>query len=368
MGTYTGRERARTALTSLARTEMDNDVFRQEAVGVLRRAIGFDGWDWTLIDPGAKLPTRDLGESVIPAGAMRRFCRLIPQGWDIGRLPSSEVHVASQRAPRPVTVLSQATGGDLNRDLGWREIFGPLGVLDHMHALLVAGGSCWVQLHIGRFDSSNLFSDSDAEFVAEVAPMLAARLRNGLRAAGPRPGHHAVPEPGTIIVDENLSVVSATEQAWRWVDRLGVRPGDDAEPLPGFIYVVATRVATSQAWPKAPARVRLQAADGCWVVVRVAPLIGGAGGYAITIEAARRTDLAPLLMRAWSLTPREQEVARLVVDDLSSENIARALYISPHTVRDHVKSIYGKAGVTSRRDLLAAFAGQARPARDCVAS
>lgn len=366
MGPNAARDLARSALARLAEAEMDNDMFRQEAAGILHRAIGFDGWNWMLIDPGARLPTRDLGESAIPAGSMRRFCRLVPEGWDIGRLPSCEdsVHVASQHARRPVTVLSKATGGDLSRDLGWREIFGPVGVRDHMHALFVAGGACWAQLHIGRLKSNSPFSDADAEFVADVAPMLAARLRNGLRVSGPRPRRDPVPEPGTIIVDENLSLVAATEQAWHWVDRLGVSRGDDTEPLPGFMYVVATRVASSHARPKAPARVRLQAADGCWVLVQVAPLIGGAGGYAITIEAARRGDLAPLVMRIWSLTPREQEVARLVMDGLASGEIARALCISAHTVRDHVKSIYGKAGVTRRHDLLAALAGRAPQDQD----
>lgn len=48
--------------------------------------------------------------------------------------------------------------------------------------------------------------------------------------------------------------------------------------LPIFMYVVATRAATSRARPKAAAHMRVQAADGCWVVVRVDPLIGGAGG------------------------------------------------------------------------------------------
>jgi len=338
---------------------MDNDVFRYEAVEVLHSAIGFDAWNWTLIDPGAKLPTRDLGESVIPAGAMRRFCQLLPEGWDIGRLPTCDkpAHVASQHAQRAVTVLSEATGGDLSRDPGWREIFRPEGVRDHMRALLVADGTCWAQLHLGRLSIGRPFSDADAEFVAGVAPMLAARLRNGLRGPGIRSGNRSVPLPGTIIMDEHQAVVAATEQAWRWVDRLGVPRRSDSEPLPGFLYVVVNRVATSPAQPKTPVLVRLQAADGCWVVVRVAPLIGRASGYAITIEAAHRSDLAPLLMRAWSLTPREQDVARLVIDGLSGQEIGRVLYISPHTVRDHVKSIYGKAGVTRRLDLLAALAG-----------
>jgi DNA-binding CsgD family transcriptional regulator len=64
-------------------------------------------------------------------------------------------------------------------------------------------------------------------------------------------------------------------------------------------------------------------------------------------------------MRAWVLTPREREVARLVIDGLSTDEIAAALFISSHTARDHLKAIFSKVGVTHRRDLVAALAGQA---------
>jgi DNA-binding CsgD family transcriptional regulator len=230
----------------------------------------------------------------------------------------------------------------------------------------MADGTCWAQLHLHRDSSAKSFSADDAGFVAEVAPMLAARLRDGLRT---RPADDEAPpgdpaEPGTIVLDEELSVIAATPAAWDWIDRLGLAKPNDTEPLPGFIYSVAARVALSRergAEPPPCARARLQAADGRWTVVLAAPLIGPAGGYVITLEAACSEDLAPLLMRAWSLTAREQEVARLVLDGLSSEDIAQALFISVHTVRDHVKAIFGKTGVSRRHHLIAALAGNARP-------
>ena len=126
------------------------------------------------------------------------------------------------------------------------------------------------------------------------------------------------------------------------------------EPLPSPVYVVATHVANSPERPRQPARVRLRAADGRWMVIRVAPLATVsqvAAGYAVTLEAAPAEELAPLLMRAWGLTRREREVARLVIDGRSSEDIAAALFISVHTVRDHVKVIFGKVGVSRRQDL-----------------
>ena len=44
MGTYTARDRAREALISLAGGEPDSDSFRHEAIAILGRAVGIDGW------------------------------------------------------------------------------------------------------------------------------------------------------------------------------------------------------------------------------------------------------------------------------------------------------------------------------------
>jgi DNA-binding CsgD family transcriptional regulator len=63
-------------------------------------------------------------------------------------------------------------------------------------------------------------------------------------------------------------------------------------------------------------------------------------------------------MRAWRLTRREREVARLVIDGLSTEDIATALFISVHTVRDHLKMIFGKTGVSRRQDIIATLTGR----------
>ena len=227
------------------------------------------------------------------------------------------------------------TGGDLRRDLSWREVLGPAGVGDKMRIQLNAGGACWALVHLHRDSSRTHYSEEDVKFAADVAPLLAPRIRADLRAPGPRDAA-PVPEPGTIILDQNQSMVAATEQAWRWIDRLGVPGPNPAEPLPPHVYVLATHVAASP--ERRPARVRVRAADGTWAVIRAAALTTGSAvpaGYAVTLEAAPADDLAPLLMRAWRLTRREREVARLVIDGLSTEGIATTLFISVHTVRDH---------------------------------
>jgi DNA-binding NarL/FixJ family response regulator len=49
-----------------------------------------------------------------------------------------------------------------------------------------------------------------------------------------------------------------------------------------------------------------------------------------------------------TLSRRELEVLRLLVEGKSDREIAATLFISPHTVRRHVAGILGKLDVTSR--------------------
>src|ERR671923_214579 len=52
------------------------------------------------------------------------------------------------------------------------------------------------------------------------------------------------------------------------------------------------------------------------------------------------------------LSARELEVLLLLDEHLATEEIAKRLYISEHTVRSHVKSLLRKLGVSSRREAL----------------
>jgi DNA-binding CsgD family transcriptional regulator len=55
---------------------------------------------------------------------------------------------------------------------------------------------------------------------------------------------------------------------------------------------------------------------------------------------------------AYRLTDREQDVIRLVLRGASTAQIADELVVSTHTVQQHLKSIFDKTGVRSRRELV----------------
>lgn len=48
------------------------------------------------------------------------------------------------------------------------------------------------------------------------------------------------------------------------------------------------------------------------------------------------------------LTPREREVLKLIAQGLSNGEIASTLFISQHTVKNHVSNIYRKLGENDR--------------------
>jgi DNA-binding CsgD family transcriptional regulator len=59
-----------------------------------------------------------------------------------------------------------------------------------------------------------------------------------------------------------------------------------------------------------------------------------------------------------ALTPREREVALRVVNGLGDREVAERLFLSPHTVRQHVKRIYRKLDVDSRVGLTRLLLGR----------
>ncbi len=60
------------------------------------------------------------------------------------------------------------------------------------------------------------------------------------------------------------------------------------------------------------------------------------------------SSTSPSRGNPFGLTAREIEVLRLVTQGLTYAQIAEQLIISPRTADAHLRSIYGKLGVTSR--------------------
>ncbi len=74
---------------------------------------------------------------------------------------------------------------------------------------------------------------------------------------------------------------------------------------------------------------------------------------AVVIEPAKAAEIAPIIVEAYNLSAREQQITQLIARGLSTTQIAQQLVLSPHTVRDYVKSVFEKVGVSRRGELVA---------------
>ena len=79
-----------------------------------------------------------------------------------------------------------------------------------------------------------------------------------------------------------------------------------------------------------------------------APQIG------VVIEPTPAAQITPLLLNAYGLTAAQSRVVALVVRGHPTRQIVGELHISANTVQEHLTVAFGKFGVRSRRELVAA--------------
>jgi DNA-binding CsgD family transcriptional regulator len=248
-----------------------------------------------------------------------------------------------------------ATGGDLQRSMRLRECIHPhYGYGDELRLMACVDGRMWGALAFFRA-VGDPFTEADVEFASTLSAVLANGFRSGLLTnTAVRPAGEGASGPAVIIVDQHnrLSQVSVGAE-----DRL--RQVMVSEHSAGPLGTVAALVASARRYAKGEMpvmpRSRLRLGDGRWVVLQASPMAGRdgvTGDVVITIEDARPPEIVPLLVEAFGLTPRERDVTQLVLQGVETKDIATALHLSPYTVQDHLKSIFAKADVRSRRELM----------------
>jgi DNA-binding CsgD family transcriptional regulator len=301
---------------------------------------------WYTLDPASLLITSHV-QAELPQ---------LPPEWLAQEYLGEDVNQLADvaRSERGISTLHDATGGDPASSPRWHENMRYGGDQELIAALRTTAGQAWGALGLYREPGQPMFGPDELDFVRTVTPLLAEGARRGLLV-----GEATDPEgpdgPGLVVLASDWSVESTTPLGQRWLQEL-LDADVDAGPLPPSVYAVAAqalRVGSSTDLAVDAAMARVRTRSGRWLVLHGAALASEGGcRAAVIIEPAHPARIVPLLMSAYRLTEREQEVTRLVLQGRSTTEIAASLVISPHTVQEHLKHIFDKTGVRTRRDLV----------------
>lgn len=328
---------------------LDLVAFWQECTAAIGRVVPhFQSPCWFTMDPASLLVTSHY-QTELPE---------LPPEWMVHEYLEDDFHSMAgvARSAEGTSTLFDATGGDPSRSWAWREVIRPMGGdQELLVALRDRSNAAWGILGLYREPNRPKFSPEEIRFLRRVAPHLGGGAQRALLI-----GEAADPEgpeaPGLVILGEDWGIESLTPGAQRWLDELPDGDRWTKNPLPPAVLAVAGRALGSSTHDGAVAEMafsRVLSRSGRWLVLHGAAMVGsGTKRVAVIIEPAHPAKIYPLLMAAYQLTEREQEVTRLVLHGNSTAQIAEALSVSPHTVQQHLKTIFDKTGVRSRRDLV----------------
>ena len=165
---------------------------------------------------------------------------------------------------------------------------------------------------------------------------------------------------GVVLLDEFFAPIFVDEKATKILSSL--RPEDDAQGssslyIPEGIFRQCERLKASTcgngASHRYPVCLELEQADEqVSVLVRLIKRENRPLLFLIHLEPKDPEEPLKQSLGNFGLTRREREVAFLVCKGLKNNEISDRLYISAHTVENHLRSIYWKLGVCNRTSLV----------------
>lgn len=340
------RDQALVRIERLCAAGMRDRPLRAALVEAIGGLVQFDGHVFLLTDPVTCVGASPLAS--IPGLSFDRLPELIKARYlTPGDRWSALDGVSALAAapPRP------------DGDQWWR-IVRELGGVDVATLGFTDQFGCWGFLDIWRL-SRPPFSPPELDRLHELAPIVTRGIRRVLADTFTlAPTSAPVRQPIVLLLDDELRVHEQTTLTDSWL-RLLIPTDSDVAPIPAHAYNVAAQLlAREQGVDDHEASARTHLANGFWVSMRAAR---AQSRVVVTIEAATSVERVDILARTHGLSPREIEVLNLLVSGADSKAIAATLFLSEHTVHDHVRSILTRTGSRTRQILLAKTLGGAVP-------
>jgi DNA-binding CsgD family transcriptional regulator len=348
-------ERTFSEVKRLCCAGLDELALLDEVIERLRRVVPFEAYCASTLDPASGLITRALAEEMGGADEAAVFFERLYFEHHQSVRRMADIH-------QSVALLSETTGGDLERSTRYLEYLRPLGLAYEMCGAFTSGGYLWGSMDLIRESGSPDFMPREVNLLRRIAP----HLGNGLKMAALRMQtpleEGGTDVPGVLTLDYQGSVIQHTPAAECWLqdlEDLGPRWREwDGLPRALRTVVLLLRRALSpererdeESIPSLRARTR----SGRWLTLYGSLTEATPERRAetvIIIEPTKPEELLPFSMSAYGLSPREEELAKLVVRGLSTSRISRTLFISEHTVQNHLRSVFEKVGVRSRGELV----------------
>lgn len=321
----------------IAHSGLDLDAAFTAFDELLRPHVRYAIASWSTHDPATGLFTSCTmsGAPKDPVGEARLFrCEFSPGE------PASYRSLIGQHGS--AAILSDVTGGDLDRASRYRDIFEPFGLTDELRAVLWAEGTAWGSATLLR--AGGRFEARDVDAVAAIARQAADGIRLALlRGAASRP--EAVEEPPGIFEAEPDGLVKPTTvPAEYWLNLVGAK-------LITAVNATAAAIRANPAWSGAGSRLAL--GDGRVLSIHAAAMTRDEGTVAVIVDRARPAEVSAMLVDAYGLTARQRDVLGRLLLGRPMTQLAHSLGISEHTAQDHRKAIYRRMGVSSRSELAA---------------
>ncbi len=243
----------------------------------------------------------------------------------------------------------------------WQQMLAGYGIDDVVSTVFRDVYGCWGFLELWRGGRS--FAADECRLLADLAPVLTRSIRLGQMTAFEGCSAPSDPDggPAVLLLSDSLELLSRTPQTDTYLRAL-LPTASDQSPVPAAAYNVAAQLlARENEVDIHPASTRVHLGNGRWVTVRAARIERGSSvdsaTIAVSIEPTPAIERAALYGRVAGLSERESELLRYLVAGSDTRDLADRMFVSQHTVQDHLKSIFAKTGVNSRRMLIARATG-----------
>ncbi|HEY2494591.1 MAG TPA: LuxR C-terminal-related transcriptional regulator [Paenibacillus sp.] len=336
---------------TLQETPMSPQQYKETVITKLREAIPFDAACCTTVDPNTLLSTGAITEQGVEDIHSKIFeYEYLHEDFN----PYEQL----AHAVVPVASLSGATEGQLERSGRYRAVLQPAGFGDELRVALMSEGACWGYLTLFRFRDSPFFQEEECTIIASIAPFIASTLRT-FALSLPAEDMQGLQEEGNgiMVLSDQLIPLTFNAVAKHWLTMLRGLEQLDSDALPRPVRAVCSRALAEgidTSGKPSKAKICLRIEDGNYLSIVASRLEGPTGltQLAVSFEPAKSSDTLPLIAEAYALSVREKEIVEQISKGLSTKELAQVLHISAYTVQDHLKSIFSKTGVTSRRELI----------------